>query len=301
MPLTPNDWQRQGVTLVELLVALTLFSLLATVVLRLVRDQQRFQVGALEIIDTKRNARQAIDLLYGALRPASSADVYGATDSSISFRATYTASHLCAVDSSRTLLTLPHAAGDDDSGLSTVLAMPRTGDSLLVFDPAERQAADDDTWTAHVVTSGPGGGACPMRPAGLATRTTSGLAIAVAPPLTQTTGVGVPVRFFRPSAYSLYRSSTGEWMLGYSTCAAGTCTPRQPLSGPYSPVASDGARGIAFDYFDVHGAATFDPSRIARADVVARARSTSMLAAGHLRGRRYHDSLAITIAFRNRP
>jgi hypothetical protein len=66
-------------------------------------------------------------------------------------------------------------------------------------------------------------------------------------------------------------------------------------------VASDGARGIAFDYFDVHGAATSDPSRIARADVVARARSTSILDAGHLRGQRYHDSLAITIAFRNRP
>jgi prepilin-type N-terminal cleavage/methylation domain-containing protein len=301
VPLRPNDWRRQGVTLVELLVSLALFGLLATVVLRLVREQQRFQVGALEIIDTKRNARQAIDLLYGALRPASSADVYGVSDSSISFRATYAASHLCAVDSARTLLTLPHAAGDDDSGLSTVLAMPRAGDSVLVFDPAEGQAGDDDTWTAHVVTSGPAGGMCPMRPMGLASRTTAGLTVSVAPPLTQTAGVGAPVRFFRPSTYSLYRTSTGEWMLGYSTCAAGACTARQPLSGPYSPVASDGARGIAFDYFDVHGAATSDPSRIARADVVARARSTSILDAGHLRGQRYHDSLAITIAFRNRP
>jgi prepilin-type N-terminal cleavage/methylation domain-containing protein len=300
VPLTPNDRRRQGVTLVELLVSLTLFGLLATVVLRLVRDQQRFQVGALEIIDTKRSARQAIDLLYGALRPASSADIYGASDSSISFRSTIAGSHLCAVDSARTLLTLPHAANDDDSGLSTVLAMPRAGDSLLVFDPAERQDGDDDTWAAHVLTSDPARGTCPMRPAGLAARTTSGLAIFVAPPLTLSVGVGAPVRFFRPSAYSLYRSSTGEWMLGYSTCAAGICTPRQPLSGPYSPAASDGARGIAFEYFDVHGAATSNASRIARADVVARARSTSLLEAGHLRGQRYHDSLAISIAIRNR-
>ena len=300
MPVIPNDWRR-GVTIVELLVALTLFGLLATVTLRLVRDQQRFQVGALEIIDTKRSARQAIDLLYGALRPASPADVYGASDSSIAFRSTQGVSHLCAVDTARTLLTLPQATGDDDDGLSTFLTMPRAGDSLLAFDPGEMMAGDDDTWSAHVLTSDPVGGTCPLRPAGLASRTTAGIAITVAPPLAQTVIVGVPVRFFRPSVYSLYRGSTGEWMLGYSTCAAGTCTPRQPLSGPYSPVASDGARGIAFSYFDVHGAATSDPSRIARADVVARSRSTSILDAGHLRGQRYHDSLAITIALRNRP
>ena len=89
-------------------------------------------------------------------------------------------------------------------------------------------------------------------------------------------------------------------MLGYSTCAAGTCTPRQPLSGPYAPAASDGARGVAFAYFDADGAPTSDRSRIARADVVARSRSASILDVGHVRGR-YHDSLAITIALRNRP
>jgi prepilin-type N-terminal cleavage/methylation domain-containing protein len=294
-----NDWRR-GVTIVELLVALTLFGLLATVMLRLVRDQQRFQVAALEIIDTKRSARQAIDLLYGALRSASPADVYAVSDTSIAFRATHAASHLCAVDTSRTLLALPQAA-DDDGGLSMFLAMPRAGDSLLVFDPGDMLAEEDDTWRAHVLTAGPAGGTCPMRPTGLASRTTAGISIAVTPALAPSVEVGVPVRFFRPSAYSLYQSSTGEWMLGYSTCATGVCTVRQPVSGPYSPIASDGTRGVAFTYFDMYGTPTSDRSRIARADVIARSRSASILDAGHLPRQRYHDSLAITIALRNRP
>jgi hypothetical protein len=98
----------------------------------------------------------------------------------------------------------------------------------------------------------------------------------------------------------LYRSTGADWMLGYSTCVAGTCSVRQPLSGPYLPFASGGAGGLAFRYFDAQGAPTSERWRIVRVDVVARARSASVLDVAHVRGRRYHDSLAATIALRNR-
>jgi hypothetical protein len=39
---------------------------------------------------------------------------------------------------------------------------------------------------------------------------------------------------------------------------------------------------------------------VARVDVVARARSPSVLDVAHVRGQRYQDSLAVTIALRNR-
>ena len=64
---------KPGVTLVELVVALTLFSVVATIMLTMLRGQQRFHAGSLEIIDTKRSIQQAAALLYGELRAASSA------------------------------------------------------------------------------------------------------------------------------------------------------------------------------------------------------------------------------------
>lgn len=295
--------RRSGVSLVELVVALTLFGVVATLILSVLRGQQRFHVGALEIIQTKRSTHQAVDLLYGELRAASGADIYAISDSSITFRATHGASHICAIDSGRASVTLPSATIAQTPGLSSFLAMPRAGDSLLVFDPGDGPTEDDDRWRAHVLTADPAGGTCPLRPFGLAARTAkvaSGIAITVAPALTESILVGSPLRFFRPASYSLYRSTGAEWMLGYSTCAAGTCSVRQPLSGPYLPFASGGSGGLVFRYFDAHGAPTSDPSRIVRVDVVARARSASVLDLAHVRRQRYHDSLALSIALRNR-
>jgi type II secretory pathway pseudopilin PulG len=307
MSLTPNDHathiSRRGLTVVELVVALTLFGVVATLMLSLVRNQQRFHVGSLQIIDTKRSVDQAVELVYGELRAASGTDIYAIGDSSITFRATHAASAICALDSSRSSATLPTAAALQGVRFSAFLAMPRSGDSLLVFDPGEAATADDDAWRAHVLTADPGGGTCPLRPFGLATRAAEvamGIGIAVAPPLAASVVVGSPVRFFRPVSYSLYRSSSGEWTLGYATCAAGTCRVRQPLSGPYVPFSAGGAGGIAFRYFDAAGASTTDRARVARVDVVARARSPSVLDVAHVRGQRYQDSLAVTIALRNR-
>jgi type II secretory pathway pseudopilin PulG len=302
MRLTPND-QRVGVTLVELVVALTLFGVVATLMLSILRGQQRFHVGALQIIDTKRSAHQAVDLLYGELRAASGADIYAISASSIGFRATHGASAICALDSARASVTLPAVVTAEGTGLSTFLTMPRARDSLLIFDPGDAPTADDDRWRAHVLTADPGGGVCPLRPFGLAIRAAemaTGIGITVAPALSTSVLVGSPVRFFRPASYALYRSTGAEWMLGYSTCAAGTCSVRQPLSGPYLPFASSGAGGVAFRFFDAQGAPTGDRLRVTRVDVVARAHSASVLDVAHVRGQRYQDSLAVTIALRNR-
>lgn len=292
---------RRGVTLVELVVALTLFGIVAAIMLTMVRQQHRFHIGSLEIIETKRSAQQAIDLLYGELRAAGNADIYSVSDSSIGFRTTLGTSHICAIDTARTVIVLPRARAARPARLSVFLAMPGAGDSLFILDPGDPTDGDDDRWHSHVLTTAVGGGTCPLRPFGLAATSmeTAGLAIGIAPALTEHVVPGAPVRFFRPASYSLYRSTGAAWMLGYSSCAAGACTARQPLSGPYLPFATRGAGGVAFDYFDRDGASTADPSRVARISVIARARSTSTLDVGHLRRQRYHDSLAMTISLRN--
>ena len=296
-----NSRSRPGVTLVELVVALTLFSVVATIMLTMLRSQQRFHTGSLEIIDTKRATHQATTLVYGELRAASSTDLYSISDSSIAFRTTIGASHLCALDSTRASITVPSTGTTRAAPLSTFRALPRAGDSLLVFDSGEAPEPDDDRWHPHVLVADPAGAVCPTRPHGLASNAieASGIAFQVAPPLAGSIVIGVPLRFFRPASYSLYRGTGASWMLGYSTCAAGTCTPRQPLSGPYLPFVTGGEGGVAFSYFDRQGAPTRDRSRVARVDVIARAHSASTLEVGHVRGRRYQDSLALTIALRN--
>ena len=299
-PMTP--FRRSGVTLVELVVALTLFGVVATIMLSVLRGQQRFHLGSLEIIDTKRNVHQAAELLYGELRAAATADIYAISDSSVSFRTPLGNSHICSVDSARSLLTLPSTRTTRAAALSAFLAMPRPGDSLLVFDAGESMGADDDRWHPYVIAVGPGAGACPRRPFGLASDATeaAGISLTIAPSLAPSVGVGSPVRFFRPASYALYRGTGSTWMLGYSLCAAGACTPRQPLSGPYLPFASGGGGGIAFQFFDREGALTSDRSRVARIDLVVRARSPSALDVGHIRRQRYQDSLGVTVALRNR-
>jgi prepilin-type N-terminal cleavage/methylation domain-containing protein len=292
---------RRGVTLVELVVALALFGVVAAIMLTIVRQQQRFHIGSLEIIETKRSAQQAIDVLYGELRAASSADLYSVSDSSIAFRTTLGTSHICSIDAARTAIVLPRTGTGRASPLSAFLAMPRAGDSLLILDPGDPADGDDDRWHPHVLTTAVSGGTCPLRPFGLAATAieTAGLAVGIAPALTRYVVVGAPARFFRPATFSLYRSTGAAWMLGYSSCAAGACTARQPLSGPYLPFATGGAGGVAFEYFDRDGASTADPSGVARIGIIARARSTSTLDVGHLRRQRYHDSLAVTISLRN--
>lgn len=300
MPVRLDRPPRSGFTLVELVVALALFTIIATLILGIVRGQQRFHLGVLEIVDTKRSVQQAVALLYGDLRAASSSDIYAITDTSIALRVTRGASYVCAIDSTRAALTLPSIARAGIGGLTSILTMPRAGDSVLVFDPGESPAPDDDRWHPQTLTAEPAGALCPMRPLGIAgsDADAGGIAIAVAPPVPQTVPLGAPIRFFIPARYALYRGNSG-WMLGYSACPRGTCGARQPLSGPYLPFASGGASGLSFRYFDTLGAEMMDPRRVARVDVVARARSPSILDAAHVRGERYQDSLAMTIALRN--
>lgn len=300
MPVRLDRLSRSGFTLVELVVALALFTIVATLMLGIVRGQQRFHLGVLEIVDAKRSVRHAVALLYGDLKPASSSDIYAISDTSITLRVTRGASYVCAIDSTRATLTLPSIARAGIGGLTTILAMPRAGDSILIFDPGESPVPDGDRWHPHTLTADPGSAACPMRPLGIAASDAeaAGIAITVAPPVPQTVPLGAPIRFFIPARYALYRSTSG-WMLGYSACPRGTCGARQPLSGPYMPFASGGTPGLSFRYFDTLGAEMMDPRRVARVDVVARARSASTLDVAHIRGERYQDSLAMPIALRN--
>jgi hypothetical protein len=301
-----------GATLVELVVVLALGGAVCALMLSMVMREQRFHTGINAIVEGKRSARDAIDLLARELRPIATRaaslapqgpDIYAMSDSAITFRAHLGSSVVCAVDVDRMTVTLPGMNGPVGQRLTTFVVLPRAGDSLFVFDRGTTPSRDDDAWHPLALAANLAGGFCPLRPTGLATdnaESAFGVSLVLTAPLPTTIDVGAPVRFFRPTTYSLYRTSVGDWALGISTCAAGTCGVRQPISGPYQSPTSGTAKGIALEFLDASGAATTDPGSVARIDVVARTRSSTPLDVAHVRGTRYQDSLTTSIAIRNR-
>lgn len=307
MRLTPP-----GVTLPELIVVLALGGVMCGLMLSMVLRQQRFHTGVNAIVEGKRSTRDAIELLARELRPVATgsaaraphgSDIYAMSDSGITFRAHLGSSVVCAVGPNRITITLPGMNGPINQRLSTFIVLPRAGDSLFIFDRGTTPSPDDDAWHRFVLAANLGGGFCPPRPLGLAAsdaEASSAMSASLTAPVPSNIDVGAPVRFFRPTTYSLYRTSIGDWALGISACAGGTCGVRQPITGPYEPPSSGATRGIVLEYLDARGGPTTTPGSVARIDVVARTRSSTPVDIAHIRGTPYRDSLATSIAIRNR-
>ena len=307
MRLTPT-----GATLIELIVVLALGGGVCALMLSMVMRQQRLHTGVNAVVEGKRSTRDAIELLARELRPIATSvaalaphgtDIYAMSDSAITFRAHLGSSVVCAVDADRTTITLPATQGAINQRLTSFIVLPRAGDSLFIFDRGTTPSPDDDAWHRFALATQLGGGLCPLRPNGLAmndAESAFGFGAVLTTPVPATIDVGAPVRFFRPTTYSLYRTSVGDWALGISACAGGSCNVRQPVSGPYQPPSSGAVKGILLEYLDASGAPTTNAGAVARIDVVARTRSSTPLDIAHIRGARYKDSLATSIAIRNR-
>lgn len=304
---------RRGITLPEMMVVLVLLGLVVGGLMTVLVRQQRFYTGTSEIIQTKGSARQAIDILSSELRGISTGtrggapnnvDIYAMSDASLTFRSQFGASVLCTIDLTRTVVTLPPRTLAAQNSLTSFLSDARAGDSVFVFDGGAGPGTNDDVWLRAALVGDPGGGNCPMAPAGFtasAAESAAGIQLTLTRVLPATVAVGAPIRFFRPASYSLYQEASGEWWLGYFSCPANACTARQPVSGPYRPyVGNGGPSGLAFAYFDSTGAVTGDPRAVARIDVVARAQSQYNLDVANTRNRKYQDSLGVSIAVRNR-
>jgi hypothetical protein len=111
--------------------------------------------------------------------------------------------------------------------------------------------------------------------------------------------------------YKLYQAPDGKWYLGYSDFDVTTLKYDEltPVSGPYDAYSAGTGTGLSFRYYDVDGneiasgANATDRARIARVDLIARARTaTNVRAAGIQAGldQQYKDSLAVSVMLRNR-
>ena len=311
--LTRTKRAHRGITLPEMMVVLVLLGLVVGALMTVLVRQQRFYTGTSEIIQTKGSARQAIDILSSELRGISTStrggapnavDIYAMSDWSLTFRSQFGGSVICTIDPTRTIVTLPPRTMAAQNTLTSFLSDARAGDSIFVFDQGAQQGTNDDRWWRAALARDPEVGPCPVAPVGFtssAAEAVQGIRITLTGALAANVVVGSPIRFFRPASYSLYQLPNGDWWLGYFACPGNVCTPIQPVSGPYRPyVAAGGPSGLAFAYFDSTGALTADPRAVARIDVVARSQSQYNLDVAHVKNRKYQDSLAVSIAVRNR-
>jgi prepilin-type N-terminal cleavage/methylation domain-containing protein len=294
---------RRGFTLPELLIVIVVFGVVAGALVTTIARQQRFYGATEQIVTMRGNMRDAVNLLPNDLRglSRSGGDIYAMTDSSIDFRLPTGATVICTINAARTMVTVPPTQLASQSGITSWLAAPRTGDSLFVYDEGATSGSADDSWRLHVLTATPSAGSCPTTTGFTATSTeaAAGVSLLVTPALPATVRLGASIRFFHRAHYSLYRTASGNWYIGFYECVAGACQTLQAVSGPYLPYASTGG-GLRFTYFDSTGAVTANRTLVSRIDVTTRARTADAVAVTGTQREHYADSLSVSVALRNR-
>jgi prepilin-type N-terminal cleavage/methylation domain-containing protein len=303
-----------GFTLVELVIALVLASLVAGATVTLMLRQQRFYNSTTELIQTRQQIRQAAAMLPSDLRGISSGggDIYAMTDSSLEFRAVFGSSIVC-VNTGGKLSTVPRVLARG-SAMTNWARQPAPGDSVLVYNDSSALGATDDAWSRYqisVVTPVPGNVAngCP---------TSSNLVqlgdLTTGNPSFQLTFVaaassrirqGAAIRFFRRGHYSHYKGPDSRWYLGYYDCVpnrAPVCnnSPMNAIAGPFQPYATNGTSGLQFAYYDSTGAVTTNRNLVARISLVVRGQGAAPLNLTGAGASVFRDSLRIEVGLRNR-
>ena len=306
-----STMRRAGLTLIEIMVALVLLSIVAGGIMSVVMRQQRFYQSATEVIDTRAQIRQAASVVPVDIRGISSVDgdIIEMTDSSLDVRGNIGSAVLCSRAANVITVTPMNLA--DGRVFTAFLARPKVNDLALVFNDS-LGGTQDDTWNTYTITaidSTPAG--CPQftdvtKDAGkyryLYTLSGPVGSLGGVPPMIVD---GAPVRFVRRVRYALYQSAADrKWWLGYRECRGnGTaCDAVQPVSGPYRAYVRNDTlnSGVSFVYRDSTGAITATPTNVARVDLFVNGETQAPVSLGGNKGATvYRDYQRVTIAIRN--
>jgi prepilin-type N-terminal cleavage/methylation domain-containing protein len=277
-----------GFTLIELVIAMAMASIVLGAVYQVLVNNQRFYRAQGQIVEVQQNVRAVSQILPAELREldAADGDIIEMSDTSITIKAMRSFATICATPDAatgqivlRNSLTFQYRAVDP------------TRDSVLVFSDSNVQSTSDDRWLHAPAAAVATGVTCTDLTAG--TRLTLTGMIGGIAQLANVTN-GSPVRTFEVVNYRLYDDGAGIWWLGVRTYSSGAWSSTSPVAGPLRP--SD---GIAFSYFDAAGAVTAVRANVAQIQTIVRGRSEQNI---QVQGRptgRYQDSLTVRVALRN--
>lgn len=280
----------RGFTLVELLVTMVVFGILAAGVMRVTIHQQRFAEGVRQAMSARHAVRDAAEVLRTELRGAAPSDggISVIAPDRIEFRAPLGVSVICDIDAARSAATIPAP-----SPLTAWVTTPQRGDTVLVYEWAD--PPESGRWHPHALADAPQPGASCPAASGLGSA--GGLVLHLVPALAPPVAPGAPLRFVRRAEFRFYRAGDDLWYLGYRDCLATRATPCaeiQPVSGPFT------SGGIHFAYRGSTGAPTSDPADVALIELQARAARPAPVSPGGFGRGFVADSLAVAIALRNR-
>jgi len=315
--------RRRGMTLIEIMISLILLGIVGGTIMRVIMRQQRFYQGVNQIMTQRSQLRQATSVLPIDLRSLSSVgdDIIAATDSSMEIMVNIGTSIVCeVVNGSQVAMPIPTLASGQTLTSWYGYGEPAAGAIVYIYNDSSVAGNEDDRWQKFTLTAvhhdaskclasfhsiADAGKERPV----LELSSTEPNDPVTSGPLSQYINVGAPIRVMKRVRYVLYQASDNKWYLGFaaydpSTSAYGSLS---PVSGPYDPYGS--ASGLGFKYYDVDGteiasgANAANRERIARVDLIARARtSANVKAAGIQNGanQQYRDSLAVSVMLRNR-
>ena len=248
----------QGVTLVELIVAIALLTLLSGAALRSLLALGRQSVAVSEHATVQASVRTGMLLAQAELRElgadASGADLIRMAPDSVTFRAWRGFGVTCAVSATQIRIR-----NDAPLPFSALRGVAPGRDSLLLFVEGEPASALDDRWIRLPVLS-VGTTSCSGTPA-IALGTVDFAALLPSGMLTDVVPGG-PARVFEVVRLAEYASGGQRWLGTASVSGRETI---QPLAGP---LAGD---GLTLEYLGREGTPTSDPAavRSIRATLVA--------------------------------
>ena len=296
---------RRGFTLAELLITMTMLSVIGTVVAQMMMGQQRYYQRTVEQITLRRELRTALSVLPAELRGLSSVggDILNFTTSSITFRSTLGTSLVCAKTETATIDLPP--LNSARVATTSWYTTPVAGDTMFAL-RYDSSGVKGEYWSGHAITSvSSAANDCPASPYLDAVMDVGKprFRITVNPVLPESVVVSSPVRFTRTGRYALTPETSGNWYLSRSEYRSGAWSAAVPVSGPYMAPAATGQSGMTLAFYDSTGAlvsAVANATRIARIDVALRAQGLNSSGRYGTASTTVIDSLALSVALRNR-
>jgi len=275
----------RGYTLVELVVALVLGAVVLSATGEVFLATRRFFLLQSSVLEVQEGLRAAMQVLSAELRELdpSGGDIVALGSDSISIRATRGLEFVCAPPDPVTGRVVVRS-----SLSSGYRAVDPARDRALVFRDGDGATEDDDAWLDLGIASAGGAARCADGAAATEFRLLGAVGAL------DSVQIGAPVRWYGRAVYRLYADETGAWWLGVRSWSGGAWAAISPVAGPLRhPL------GLQLTYYDASGAATAEPSRVARIALVVRGVGSALLQ--QTRGEQSHwaDSLATEVFPRN--
>ena len=242
---------RRGFTLVEILMALVIFGLVAASFTQIIVTGQRTTATQQARAGLQSNLRVGSMMVPNELRmlnQSDTTDILDISDTSIIYLAMRGYYALCAAPASGTSITVMRIAG---TGFNFDYRAPAAGDSAFIFYENDTLKMSDDKWVRVGISAVSAPTTCTY-PSGGTSR--SALTLTLNPGINTGTYTlskfleGSPVRTYEVTRMSLYSSGGQNWFGMCTGGSVGTPCTLQPVLGPLAET-----NGVTITRFDSAG------------------------------------------------